>query len=111
MAKSAPYILISLGLVFLALMAGYFLGRNSVSSPIQISKIPTTSTSVSTEKVNINTASAEQLQTLPGIGAVLAQRIVDYREAHGLFDRIEDLTMVEDIGLDRLVLLKDYVTV
>ncbi len=111
MEKSAPYVLISVGLVFLALMAGYFIGRNSVSAPIQISKVPTVSSSVSAEKININTATVEQLQTLPGIGTVLAQRIVDYREKHGPYAKIADLTFVEDIGPERLVLLQDYVTV
>ena len=109
--KSAPYILISLGLVFLALMAGYFIGRNSVGSPIQISKVPTASSTVSYEKININTATKEQLQTLPGIGEVLAQRIVEYRQLHGPFGKISDLTLVEDIGPDRLALIQDYVTV
>ena len=109
--KSAPYILISLGLVFLALMAGFFIGRNSVSSPIQVSKVPTASSAVSYEKVNINTATKEQLQTLPGIGEVLAQRILEYRQIHGPFGQISDLTLVEGIGLDRFTLLQDYITV
>ena len=111
MVKSAPYIMISVGLVFLALMAGYFIGRNTAGSPIQISKVPTATSAVSTEQININTASFEQLQTLPGIGAVLAQRIIDYRETHGPFEKVADLTLVEDIGLDRLALLQDYITV
>lgn len=111
MEKSAPYIMISIGLVFLSLMVGFFIGRNTSGSPIQISKVPTATSAVTTEKVNINTATFEQLQTLPGIGAVLAQRIVDYREKHGPFEKVADLTLVEDIGLDRFSLLRDYVTV
>ena len=50
-----------------------------------------------TVKVNLNTATAEELETLPGVGAVTAQRIVEYRSAHG-FARIEDLMNVKGIG-------------
>jgi competence protein ComEA len=48
--------------------------------------------------ININTASVEQLDLLPGIGPVLAQRIVDYRQAHGSFQRTGDILEVEGIG-------------
>lgn len=49
------------------------------------------------DKVHLNTATAEELETLPGVGAVTAQRIVEYRSAHG-FARIEDLMNVKGIG-------------
>jgi competence protein ComEA len=51
-----------------------------------------------TGPVNINTADVYVLQTLPDIGPVIAQRIVDYRSLHGPFTRIEDLQNVEGIG-------------
>lgn len=50
------------------------------------------------EKVNINTASVKELQNLDGIGRAVAQRIVEYREAHGPFKRGEDLRKVEGVG-------------
>lgn len=50
-----------------------------------------------TGKVHLNTASAEELEMLPGVGAVTAQRIVEYRSAHG-FAKIEDLMNVKGIG-------------
>lgn len=50
------------------------------------------------DRVNINTASAEVLATLPGIGPTTAQRIVDYRTENGPFARIEDLMNVAGIG-------------
>lgn len=50
-----------------------------------------------TGKVHLNTATAEELETLPGVGAVTAQRIVEYRSAHG-FAKIEDLMNVKGIG-------------
>jgi competence protein ComEA len=62
-------------------------------------------------KVNINTASVGELNSLPGIGDVLAQRIVDYRTQHGPFHDIKDLMKVEGIGQKKFDSLKDYVTV
>jgi len=48
--------------------------------------------------ININTATAAQLQSLPGIGPAIAQRIVEYREKSGPFSRVEDLMKVSGIG-------------
>lgn len=50
------------------------------------------------DKVNINTASAKELQKLDGVGRAVAERIVHYREEHGPFKRAEDLRKVEGIG-------------
>jgi competence protein ComEA len=61
--------------------------------------------------VNVNTATAEELETLPGIGEVLAQRIIDHRETHGPFDAVEDLLDVSGIGESRLADIRDQVTV
>ena len=58
-----------------------------------------------------NRATAQELTTLPGIGEVLAQRIVDYREAHGPFRSVEELIAVEGIGEGKLEKLRELVTV
>jgi competence protein ComEA len=62
-------------------------------------------------KVNINTATAEELDTLPGIGPAIAQRIIDYRTASGPFQSIEDIKNVRGIGDATFEKLKDKITV
>ena len=62
------------------------------------------------QPVNINKASAEELQTLRGIGPALADRIMKYREANGRFAKVEDLGNVNGIGDAKLQKIKDQVT-
>lgn len=61
--------------------------------------------------VNLNTATLAQLDTLPGVGPVLAQRIVDYRTSHGGFKSVTELRQVDGIGDARFEQLKDLVAV
>ena len=63
------------------------------------------------DKVNINTASLEELQTLPRIGPQIAQRILDYRKENGNFKKIEDILKVRGIGEKVYDQLKDLITV
>lgn len=63
------------------------------------------------EPVDINTADAETLDTLPGIGPALAERIITYREEHGPFDSGEELMEVKGIGEATYAGLADWITV
>ena len=62
-------------------------------------------------KVNLNTATAEQLDTLAGVGPATAAKILAYREQHGGFGSVEELGDVPGIGERRLEALRDLVTV
>ncbi len=61
--------------------------------------------------VHLNTASEEELTTLPGIGEALARRIVAYREANGPFETVEELMEVSGIGEKKFAELRDLVVV
>lgn len=64
-----------------------------------------------TELININTASAVELESLPGIGPTTAQKIIEYREANGPFISIEDIVDVSGIGFGTYERIKDLITV
>jgi competence protein ComEA len=90
----------------------------SVSSSSAKSKTSKTSrTSTSSSKatpqtpVNINTAALAQLETIPYVGQVKAQAILDYRTAHGSFKSINDLDNVKGIGAKTIAKIAAYITV
>jgi len=64
-----------------------------------------------TPQVNINTATAQELQLLPRVGAALAQRIVDFRAANGPFKAPQELARVKGLGEKSFARLQAYVTV
>ncbi|WP_458412433.1 helix-hairpin-helix domain-containing protein [Schinkia sp. CFF1] len=70
---------------------------------------PPLATQVDDKKININTATSEELQSLPGIGASKAAGIITYREENGPFKKIEDLMNVSGIGEKSFEHLKDQI--
>ena len=116
--KKQGWILIAVTGAFFCLLPGVFLGRSTNKSYIKIQDIQTVQTqpTATTEPetlgmIDINTATADQLQLLPGIGESLSQRIVDYRKQHGGFRNIEELMEVSGIGEKKFTSIKDYITV
>lgn len=61
--------------------------------------------------VNINTATLEELETLPGIGAVKAESIIDFRATHGNFTSVDQLDDVDGIGPVTIELVRPYVKI
>jgi len=61
--------------------------------------------------VNLNTATAAQLETLPGIGKATAERILEYRQKNGSFKKVEDLMNVRGVGEKSFLKLKPLITV
>lgn len=122
MKKPWQSLLLAATAVFLAFTAGIYLGRNhsrggvSVQVPAAMYSAPTApmeTASLTTQTISypidINTASAEELETLPGIGRILARRIVAFREENGRFSRLEELMQVEGIGEKRMEELLEYI--
>jgi competence protein ComEA len=64
-----------------------------------------------TYPININTATAQELEQLPGIGPSLAQSIVAYRDVHGAFTTIEDIQNVPEIGPRTYEAIMPFITV
>jgi competence protein ComEA len=61
--------------------------------------------------VNLNTASVEELGTLPGVGPKTAAAILAYRKEHGPFQRVEDLLEIRGIGEKKLTRMRDWIEV
>ena len=81
--------------------------RHKKASP----KPAATAASPSASPVNLNTATQTQLETLPGVGAKAAQRIIEYRQKNGGFKKIEDLMNVKGVGEKSFLKLKPLITV
>lgn len=63
------------------------------------------------DKINLNTADKETLTELTGVGPVIADRIIEYREKNGAFESVEEITEVKGIGPGVLMKIKDYIVV
>ncbi len=64
-----------------------------------------------TERIDLNTATAEELCEIDGLGTVFAERILEYRETYGSFRSVEDLLDIKGIGEKRLAQWRPYLTI
>ncbi len=86
-------------------------GEATVVPPAASKGVPSTlATKTPIGKININTATLEELDLVPGIGPAIGQRIIDYRNENGAFKQIEDLKKVRGIGDSVFGELKDLIT-
>lgn len=99
MKKLSSCLLIMLSLLFV----------NASVSIVHAETAQAATDQVVTTAVNVNVASVKELQTLPGIGQVTAQRIIDYRTAKGPFAAVEDLLKVKGIGQSSLQKIRDRI--
>lgn len=114
--KKPQWILLGITGVFICLLVGIFVGRNLSGSYIRIHNSADSQDSIAATEQNdgrmdINTATSDQLQMLPGIGETLAQRIIDYRTEHGDFKTVGELLQVSGIGESKLEQIKPYIKV
>lgn len=85
--------------------------KNNNSNQSSTSSSTTSSTESTSSLVKINQATKEEIETLPGIGAVKAEAIVQYREEHGFFQSVSDLQSISGIGQKTVEKLEPYIQI
>lgn len=116
MKKAFGWSITAIGIICLVFFLGILFGRRSVAAPRNTNQqtesfVQEQTDPVSDTLININTADAALLQQLPGIGEVLAQRIIHYRNEHGPFSDIRELIKVDGIGDGKLINVLPYICI
>ena len=85
--------------------------QHIIAAPNKKVKINRKSSAKVVSKVNINKASSSEIQKIPGIGPVLAQRVIDFRNKNGKFEIIDDLMDVKGIGSKKLEKIRAWILI
>ena len=118
MKKSIPVLFCIIVALFLGIVLGLIFSGHTKYTTVILAKhwLPEEEATVTVQpgtlgKIDINTASVEQLTSLPGIGPGLAERIVQYRTENGYFIRLEDLLNIDGIGKTKLENIKEFICI
>ncbi len=120
------FIVILVAQISVGFTTGYFIGRQTTAEVVTVEKLPMPTAPLASADplsqnsapddtaslmVNINTATALELTQLPGVGEVLAGRIIEYRQTNGAFLTIYDITDIAGIGEKTLEEIEAFITV
>ena len=99
--------------IMMAAIAAIALSTSSLSAQTKapVAKATAGTTAAAAAPVNLNTATADQLATIPGVGAKMAERIIDYRQKNGGFKKVEDLMNVSGVGEKSFLKMKPLIIV
>lgn len=108
--KTEIFLLLLTALFAVVLLAIHFAGRGGADGSYTVTtQRGDGAAEIAVQKVNVNTADLETLQTLEGIGPVLAQRILALRQSGVVFETPEDLLQVQGIGEHTLEQIRDFI--
>ena len=97
--------------ILMAAILGVAVSAATASAQNKATTPKAAATATATAPVNLNTATVEQLATIPGVGPKMAERIIDYRQKNGGFKKVEDLMNVSGVGEKSFLKMKPLITV
>jgi competence protein ComEA len=97
--------------ILMAAILGIAVSAAAVSAQNKATTPKAAATATAAAPVNLNTATVEQLATIPGVGPRMAERIIDYRQKNGGFKKVEDLMNVSGVGEKSFLKMKPLITV
>ncbi len=112
--KKLPFILFGVTMIYVCILLGLFIGRYTTNAYIPVDQAIESidqNQVIANGKLDINTATLEQLQMIDGIGPGIAQRIIDYRTENGGFKNVEELMNINGIGEKNFKKMKPYIKV